>query len=441
METSGTDQQAKLESLRFAGYRRDPTPQRDLYMTQVERGTPGGEYHRRFWQPIAYLSELSDRPLCARALGEDLVVFRDKSGQIGVLQLHCCHRNASLEFGLIQERGIRCCYHGRVFDVDGTMLEIPGEPDRLKYAMSQGAYPTHTFGGIVFAYMGPMERKPVFPTFDFMDIPDVEIVTGIRLPVDCNWLQMRENTMDPAHTFTLHAIPQWRGMRHFSPQMEVRPEFIFTETPTGMIYSAARRVGENVWIRSAESLGPNLRRITSIFEEAAQCKSASPPFLTFWTLPVDDSHSITFFISHVARDEPMPFEKRRALEVFGQYNDRPYEERQWIPGDYDAQVSQGPTSSTKEHLGSQDRGVVLFRRYIRRNIEAVERGDDPHGVYLSDPGILPSYANDRVVPVSAVDGDPNDPKALAAFAELTAQDYLANPPMRVLRERPAVGAT
>lgn len=432
---------AKVEALRYSGYRRDPAPTRDEYLTQTTRGTPGGEYHRRFWQPIAYETELGDRPLRARALGEDLVVFRDKSGQLGVLQLHCCHRNASLEFGLIEQRGIRCCYHGRVFDVDGTMLEIPGEPERLKYAMSQGAYPTHAWGGIVFTYMGPMEHLPVFPTYDFMLVPGTKIVPGIRLNVECNWLQMRENTMDPAHTFTLHAIPQWRGMRHFSPKMEIRPDFVFTETPIGMIYSAARAVGERVWVRSAESLGPNLRRITSIFEEATDCKSASPPFLTFWTLPVDDEHSMTFFVSHVTENESMPFERRRALEVFGQYNDRPYDERQWIPGDYDAQVSQGPVSSTKEHLGSQDRGVVQFRRYIRRNIEAVERGEDPHGVYRTDPGILPSFANDRVAPIDEVNGDPNDPAALAAYAKETADDYLANPPLRVFFERAPIAAT
>jgi phenylpropionate dioxygenase-like ring-hydroxylating dioxygenase large terminal subunit len=426
---------AKLDALRYSGYRRDPTPQTDAYLTQVGRDTPGGEYHRRYWQPIAYLSELGKVPLRVRALGEDLVAFRDGSGSVGVLQLHCCHRNASLEFGMIQEHGIRCCYHGRVFDVDGTMREIPGEPDRLKYAMSQGAYPTHVWGGIVFAYMGPLERLPVFPHFDFMEVPGVEIVPGVRLPVECNWLQMRENTMDPAHTFTLHAIPQWRGMEHFAPTFEHRPEFVFADTPTGMIYAAARRTGDHVWVRSAESLGPNLRRITSIFERATKVQSAVPPFVTFWTLPVDDEHSITFFFSHVTNDEPMPFEKRRAMEVFGQYDDRPYEERQWIPGDYDAQVSQGPISSTREHLGSQDRGVVLFRRYIRRNIEAVERGEDPHAIYRTDPGILPSYANDRVAPISEVDGDPDDPAALRAYAEKTLADYLAHPPLAPLFER------
>lgn len=421
-----------MDELRYSGYWRDPTPQPDLYLAQVTRWTPGGEYHRRFWQPIAYLDDLGKVPRRARALGEDLVVFRDGRGKVGVFHLHCCHRNASLEFGLIEERGLRCCYHGRLFDVDGTMLEIPGEPERLRHAMSQGAYPTHVWGGIVFVYMGPMQRIPVFPRYDFMEVPGVRLVPGTQLPVECNWLQMRENTMDPAHTFTLHAIPQWRGMEHFAPSFERRPEFVFADTPIGMIYAAARRVGDHVWVRSAESLGPNLRRITSIFERAEKPKRAVPPFLTFWTLPVDDEHSITFFVSHVSDDDPMPFEKRRALELFGQYNDRPYAERQWIPGDYDAQVSQGPISSKREHLGSQDRGVVMFRRYIRRNIEAVERGEDPHGVYRHDPGVLASYANDRVVPVAEVGEDADDPAVLRAFAEQTLQDYLANPPLTAL---------
>lgn len=416
-------------SLRYSGYRRDPAALPDLYMTQVSRGTPAGEYLRRFWHPIAYVHELGELPIRARALGEDLVVFKDGLEQIGVLQLHCCHRNASLEFGLIKESGIMCCYHGRVFDVDGTILEMPGEPDRLKKTMSQGAYPTHVWGGVVFCYMGPLEALPVFPTYDFMLMPEMRIEPGIRWPVECNWLQMRENTMDPAHTFVLHAIPQLRGMKHFALEMEVRPEFVFTETPNGFIYTAARRVGDKVWVRSAEAMGPTWRRITTIFEDAAEAKSYNPPFLTMWTLPVDDTNSVTFFVSHVAQNEPTPFDERRALENFGQYADRPYEERQRIPGDYDAQVGQGPISGTREHLGSQDRGVVMFRRYIRENIQAVERGEHPRGVYLTDPGILPTYANDLVADVSKIDGDANDPAVLSAFAERTAQQYLIIPPL------------
>lgn len=427
-----TENPPPQQSLRFRGYVSDPTPEPDTYATAVRRGTPGGEYHRRFWQPVAYLNELGELPLRVRALGEDLVAFRDSGGRVGVLALHCCHRNASLEFGLICERGIRCCYHGRVFDVDGTILEMPGEPEHLKSEMSQPAYPTHLWGGIVFVYMGPLDRMPVFPTYDFMTIPGIQVVPGIRLQVDCNWMQMKENTMDPAHTFVLHTIPQMRGMQHFAVQMEARPEFVFADTPTGQMYIASRRVGENVWVRSAESFGPNLRRITSPFEDPKVCKDASPPYLTFWTLPVDETHSITFFVSHLSPDDPMPFDRRRALEVFGQYNDRPYEERQRIPGDYDAQTSQGPISSRREHLGTQDRGVAMFRRYIRQGIQAVERGKDPLGVYLKEPGILPSYANDRVVPATEVGGDPDDPAALRAYSQRVAQEYLVKPPLTSL---------
>ena len=427
---AGTD---KVSDLRYSGYRRDPSPVPDLYMTQVSRGTPAGEYLRRFWHPIAYVHELLDLPLRARALGEDVVVYKDGLGQIGVLQLHCCHRNASLEFGLVKERGLMCSYHGRVFDVDGTILEMPGEPERLKKATSQGAYPTHVWGGVVFCYMGPLEELPIFPTYDFMLIPEVRIEPGIRWTVECNWLQMRENTMDPAHTFVLHAIPQLRGKKHFSLEMEVRPEFVFTETPNGFIYTAARRVGDKVWVRSAEAMGPTWRRITTIFEDAATVKSCNPPFLTMWTLPVDDTNSVTFFVSHVAPNESMAFEERRALENFGQYADRPYEERKRIPGDYDAQVGQGPISSSHEHLGSQDRGVVMFRRYVRENIQAVEAGKRPKGVYLTDPGVLPTFANDLVVDASEVDGDPADPVVLTTFAERVAKQYLISPPLSEAR--------
>ena len=147
------NQQAR--PMAYNGYYRKQTDVADLALQEVGRGTPAGEYQRRFWQPICYVSELGDVPLRARALGEDLVVFRDLKGRIGVLHLRCCHRNTSLEFGILTERGIRCCYHGREYDVDGTIVDMPGEPAaaRLQHEASQGAYPTHEFGGIVFAYI------------------------------------------------------------------------------------------------------------------------------------------------------------------------------------------------------------------------------------------------------------------------------------------------
>ena len=108
-----------------------------------------------------------------------------------------------------------------------------------------------------------------------------------------------------------------------------------------MIYLGVRRVGDNVWVRSAETYGVNIHQLSSIFESGREAKEASAPFMTFWTLPVDDDKSVNFFLSYVGENEEMPFEKRRALELFGQYDDRPYPERQWIPGDHDAQVEPG----------------------------------------------------------------------------------------------------
>ena len=421
----------------YDGYYRRQTADPDMTLCAVGRGTPSGEYLRRFWWPVAYLSELDELPLKVAALGEELVAFRTRGGDVGVLHLHCCHRNTSLEYGMVEEQGIRCCYHGRLFAVDGTLLEIPGDPaeERLKCEVSQGGYPTHVFAGIVFVYMGPPERKPVFPMLDRFDIPGVKLVPGVRLPVDCNWVQIKENVVDPHHTNILHLIPQMRGMDHFSPSFGDYPEMTFMDTPAGGMYLAARQADGIIWVRSAEYFGPTMHCISSIFEEGSDPKDASPPFLTFWTLPVDDEHSINFFISHVSPDEPMSFEKRRELEVFGQTSDRPYRERQYIPGDHDAQSSQGPINPTAlEHLGTHDRGVTLFRRFVRQGIKAVANGQDPKGFYLSQEDVPPTFANDKVIDAAAIssEGEPD----LRKLAETVGREYLTRPPMQILREQP-----
>lgn len=431
-----TSVQSPASKLAFNGYYRKQTGEPDYFLTQVGRGTPGGEYLRRFWQPVAYVDELKEVPLRVRALGEDLVAFRDKGGRIGVLHLHCSHRNSSLEFGVIEDRGIRCCYHGRCYDVDGTILEIPGDPaaERLKQEVGQGAYPTHVFGGILFIYMGPPERTPVFPFLDRFDIPGVKIVPGPRLDFACNWVQIKENALDPHHTHILHVIPQLRGMEHFASEFGEFPEFTWAQTPGGFIYLAVRRVGDNVWVRSSEVLGPHLHCINSIFESGRETKNASYPFMSFWSLAVDDDKTTQFFISHVADNEAMPFERRRFLEVFGQTADRPYHERQWIPGDNDAMVSQGGVNvHALEHLGTPDRGVVMFRRYIRRGMETVGRGEDPHGFYMTQDEVPATFANDFVCKATELQGDHDDPAVLRTFMESLPERYVTQPPMAFLK--------
>lgn len=438
------DKMAK-PGLSYSGYARREEGTFDRFIVETGPGSPGGEYLRRFWQPVAFLSELKDLPRRQRIMGEDLVVFRDRSGQVGVLHLHCCHRGTSLEYGQIEHRGIRCCYHGRVYDVDGTILEMPGEPHAALYQaqVAQGAYPTHVFNGMVFAYMGPPEKKPPFPNYDCFNVPGMDMVPGVRLPFPCNWVQIKENAMDPAHTATLHALPG----NPFGITFGVFPELDFFETPAGMIYVGTRRVNDKVWVRSTDVLMPNIHCVSSIREEGRDLKRVSPPWMTIWTVPVDDENSITFPFRHIAKNTQSDIgegnrvlkdtaEEQRRVNLgigLGQTGDRPYEERQRVPGDYDAMISQGAIPKhSKENLGTLDRGVTMFRRMLRRSIEAVQRGEDPPYLYRLDGTPTPTYGTDRVVPLEELGGDPEDPRVLKAFGEKTAREYLAHPPLQAL---------
>ena len=420
----------------FNGYTRKISDEPNIFLCGVGRGTPGGEWHRRFWQPVAYEYELTDVPLRVRALGEDLVAFRDRTGRIGVLHLHCSHRNTSLEFGVIEEGGLRCCYHGRLYSVDGSCMEIPGDPaeEKLKKRAAQGGYPVHVFAGVVFAYMGPLDEMPIFPVSDRFDIPWLKLVPGIRSNFACNWLQVKENALDPHHTHFLHVIPQLRGMDHFANEFGNFPQMTWSETSSGLAYFAARRVENNIWVRSSEVQGSTVHNINSIFETGRERKAASRPFLSFWSLPVDDENVINFFVSHVADDEAMPFEQRRRLEIFGQNDDRPYRDRQWIPGDNEAMASQGAVNvHAMEQLGSLDRGVAMYRRYVRTGIEAVQRGERPHGVYFDQGDVPPTFANDLVVGIDDFHGNPDDEAALLRFAQSMPERYNAAPPMLALK--------
>ena len=218
---------ARFLKQRYGGYFHRDIPPEDTELTHVGSGTPGGEYLRRFWQPVCFSDDLKDLPLKVRMLGEDLVAYRDKRGTVGLLELHCPHRGTSLEFGLVGEDGIRCCYHGWLFGADGQILETPGEPadSTLKDKLWHGAYPVHEYGGVVFAYMGPPQKKPPFPIYDTFDRPGWRMIPGRKYFYPCNWLQMHENHMDPAHTAFLHTIVSGAV---FTEEFGVLPELDFS---------------------------------------------------------------------------------------------------------------------------------------------------------------------------------------------------------------------
>jgi phenylpropionate dioxygenase-like ring-hydroxylating dioxygenase large terminal subunit len=158
---------------RYQGWNRVPSTEDNRELTRTGRGTPAGDYLRRFWQPVALVSDVVDLPVPLKIMGEKLVLFRDGSGRLGLVHRHCSHRGASLEYGIITERGIRCSYHGFQYDIDGTLIDTPSLPanNKIKGRLCQGAYPTIEYAGLVFAYMGPPEHVPPFPVYDAFTAP------------------------------------------------------------------------------------------------------------------------------------------------------------------------------------------------------------------------------------------------------------------------------
>ena len=411
---------------RYGGYFHRDVPEEDAEITHVGPSTPCGEYMRRFWQPVCFSDELSDLPRRVKILGEELVAFRDFSGAVGLLELHCPHRGTSLEFGLISEKGIRCCYHGWLFAADGKILESPGEPadSTLKDRLYHGAYPTHEHQGIVFAYMGPPERQPAFPVYDCFNRPGYRLIPGQKYYYPCNWLQIMENTMDPAHTAFLHTIVSGAV---FTNEFGVLPELDFAETPIGMIYIATRRVGDNVWARMVEAVLPNLQQVAPIWEDGRREHPFSGPFMSRWIVPVDDSNTMFVEFRHVSETEGVTpaWWADRNIMLPGQLAADSYEAGQRHPADYEAQVSQRPIAiHGLEHLGATDRGVTMFRNQIRRGVRAVQAGDDPLGLCREVDGAIPTYCNDTVVRAPAAVTGGGDRQLMRQTGRKLAQSYL-----------------
>ncbi|MCZ6874081.1 MAG: aromatic ring-hydroxylating dioxygenase subunit alpha [bacterium] len=423
---------ASFLTTRYGGYYHHDVPKEDDELTHVGPATPCGEYLRRFWQPVIFSDQLTDLPVRVRILGEDLVALRDFSGAIGLLELHCPHRGTSLEFGLVSQKGIRCCYHGWLIDVDGTILETPGEPAQstLKDRLYHGAYPTYEYNGTVFAYLGPPDTQPPFPVYDSFVRPGYRLIPGRTYFYPCNWLQILENAMDPVHTAFLHTIVSGS---QFTDQFGVVPELDYSETPVGMIYLASRRVGDNVWVRMVEIVAPNLQQVAPIWEDGQTEHPFDGPMMSRWIVPVDDTHTMFLEFRHVSETEGVtpPWWADRNVMLPAQLPDTEvYEDRQRQPGDYDAQVGQRPIAiHGLEHLGATDRGVIMFRQQIRQGIRAVREGRDPDGVCREAGNIITTYCNDTVVCLPPASTADEERQLLRETGWKLAEAYLKRPPL------------
>lgn len=405
MNNTAKSKKADFLKERYGAYYHREIPKEDEELTHVGPGTPCGEYLRRFWQPVARSTDIQELPKAVKIMDEDLVVFRDKSGRVGCLELHCSHRGTSLEFGRISERGIQCCYHGWVFDVDGAILETPTESadSTLKERLFHGAYPTHEYNGLIFVYMGPPEKKPVFPIFDTYNVPGYRLVAGYPHIMPCNWLQLKENAADPMHIPILHQKISGHHFSGYRYDDEQLPELDWLETPLGMISGLVGRRGDVVWVRWSEWIRPNIHQfhITESNGDSVIGKFC-PPRATRWHVPVDDTHTAIFDFQRLLDSESDRAEA--VLTSFGQRGDRPYEEQQRRPGDYEAQVSQRPIAiHALEHLGASDRGVIMLRRILRDEIRAVRQGKDPKGVDHRENEVIATYLRNTssVIPRNA----------------------------------------
>ena len=413
----------------YSGYYNRRVPDEDTLLTRVGPGTPCGEYLRRYWHPYMLATELGDLPKRVTLLGEELVCFRDKSGRVGLLHKHCAHRGTSLEYGIPAERGIRCCYHAWQFDIDGTILDTPGEPptSKIRNNFTQGAYPVVEHHGLLFAYMGPPESTPDFPLYDSFEYPEDNFLVPFKMNMPCNWFQIVENGADPAHNVFLHAIVSGQ---QFSPAFRVLPVLDFPETPMGYLSMATRKVGDYVFIRASDMMLPNVGQFPNGSNMAQKESFGVRPWFTRWAVALDDTHSLYCGFAHMnsynnpeGRLRPDQF-GLDLVPFIGQTGDRPYEERQREPGDWDAVSSQGPIANRKnEHLGTTDRGVVLSRRMTTGAIHAVEQGQTPKMPRIAAKGArVRTYAHETVVRVPS--GAFEDPKALADFGRRAAMAYV-----------------
>jgi len=368
------------------------TQEENALLTQVGPGTPMGNLLRRYWQPVGVTAELDKEPVQeVRLLGEDLVLFRDLKGRLGLVERSCPHRGVSLGYGIPQENGLRCCYHGWTLDGEGKVVDMPFEPACLPLKI--GAYPVQELGGLIWAYMGP-QPAPLLPRWDVLVRDDMNKHLRVaELP--CSWLQCMDNSLDPIHFEHLHGVygnyvmnrMGRPDMIHVTPHKKI--EFDVWEYG---IYKRRLLEGQpedktnTGWTIGHPIIFPNILAQGGPQQISWQMRIA-----------IDDTHTMHYVIQG---EKPKP---GQAL-----WNAMPVRREQLrydetgriigdtiVPQDELAWIGQGAiTDRTDEHLTTSDKGILLYRKLLWENIEKVKRGEDPMTV-IRDPEI-----NEPMIPIA-----------------------------------------
>jgi 5,5'-dehydrodivanillate O-demethylase oxygenase subunit len=352
-------------------------------LTQTGAGTPMGALLRRYWWPIAGVSEFDDtatKPV--RLLGEDLVLYKDLGGRFGLLDRHCRHRRADLTYGYVEPCGLRCNYHGWLYDETGRCTEQPYEdtahPEaRLKDECRIKAYPVEALGGLLWAYLGPAPA-PLVPNWEFFSWPNGfrQIVTA---EIPCNWFQCQENSIDPVHFEWTHSNWSLRLKGKTGPYTPKHLKVDFTEFEYGFQYKRIRTdtdERDRLWTIGRVCLWPNALFTGNHVE---------------FRVPIDDENtlSITWAFGRVPKERE-PYVQDKIPTWRGPIAD-PVTGR-WITShvmnqDFVAWVGQGKIADrAREHLGASDRGIVLVRRRFLNDLEAIAQGKDPKAI-VRDPAV------------------------------------------------------
>ena len=383
-------------------------------LTEIGPGKPMGDYLRRYWHPIAAESELQQPGTRAcRVLGEDLVLYRDLSGNLGLLERHCPHRRADLSYGYVESRGLRCNYHGWRFDSDGRCLEQPFE-DRLnpgrracERPITRG-YAVRAHDGLLWDYLGP---EPAHLITDWEPFSWKNgFVQVFFAEVPCNWLQCQENAIDPVHLEWMHLNWSVRQSGRTGPYSPRHLRIAFEETEYGYVYrriTEASCESDDLWTLGRVTLWPNGFYAGDHFD---------------WHTPIDDRRTlrVSWAFARVPHEkqpfvQPLPVPSWRAPVTGpdgGWLTHRP------VNQDFVALAGQGEIADrTREHLVTSDEGVILLRRRLLAELSAVAAGTEPKAL-LRDP----ATNTRRALPC------PNR------------QIYLEGLPLREMLAHPSVGA-
>ena len=392
------------------------TQERSALLTHTGPGTPGGDLLRRYWQPVATSEEISTRdPLPLTIMSEDLVLFRNADGEVGVLGRRCCHRGVDLSYGRIEDGGLRCVYHGWLFAPNGQCLEQPGEPDGSVFYKSvrQKSYPCLEVGGIIFLYMGP-GTPPRLPDLELFKAKSTHR-TVIKLRQECNYLQANEGNLDPVHQSFLHGF---RGGQEKSTAYQARESVGGTNLTNHTLYAENTR--PNIDIEDA-SFGVRAFISRPIPEKGTFLKiynfvmpnhaivpggAGADGYTINWHVPITDTSHWKFVVvfnranpndlerlrrSTIPEMESKHVAKRNKSNRFLQ--DREGMKDGWFTGmgscfvDHDtfATEEQGEIQDrSQEQFGASDKIIHRARMLMFAALEDIKAGRDPMGVIRDD---------------------------------------------------------